>query len=118
MSLIKTKFAQPYLALTKATGKAIWPTDEVYHNWHLYVGAYGVFTVILYERMFSVIKTQLELCSGCKRCDEQCPIEGANVIYQDEAGNTKVKVDDSKCVSCGRCIGVCQHGARRHENDT
>ena len=73
---------------------------------------------IFFKRVLDMITTKLELCVGCKQCDEQCPIEGANVIYQDEAGYTKVKVDGTKCVSCGRCIGVCHFGARYHENDT
>ena len=63
-----------------------------------------------------MVNTNLELCTGCKRCDEQCPVEGANIIYQDEACNIKVKVDETKCVACGRCIGVCQFGARYHQD--
>jgi len=33
------------------------------------------------------IETNLDVCIGCKKCDEQCPVEMANIIYQDEAGN-------------------------------
>ena len=67
--------------------------------------------------MKDVMKTNPELCIGCKRCDEQCPVEMANIIYQDAAGNTKVKVDETKCVACGRCIGVCLQKARYYDND-
>ena len=65
--------------------------------------------------MKDAIKTNLDLCIGCKRCDEQCPVEMANIIYRDEAGNTKVRVDEAKCVACGRCIGVCPQKARSYD---
>ena len=67
--------------------------------------------------MDNVIKTDSELCIGCKRCIEHCPVEMANIIYQDEAGNTKIKVGETKCVACGRCIGVCPQKARYYDND-
>ena len=64
------------------------------------------------QNMNDKIETNLDMCIGCKRCDDQCPVEMANIIYQDEAGNVKVKVNYEKCVSCGRCIGVCPQKAR------
>ena len=68
--------------------------------------------------MIELIKTNLELCVGCNRCIRECHMEMANVTYQDEAGNIKVKTDHAKCIGCGRCIAVCKHGAREYKDDT
>jgi len=65
--------------------------------------------------MKSIIKTHLELCSGCRRCDEQCPVENANIVYRDDDGNTKVKINEEKCASCGRCIALCPQKARYYD---
>ncbi|MCL1906049.1 MAG: 4Fe-4S binding protein [Clostridiales bacterium] len=62
--------------------------------------------------MKDIVKTDLELCVGCKRCEGECPVIMANIIYQDEEGNTKVKVDHTVCIACGRCISVCRPKAR------
>jgi len=45
-------------------------------------------------------------------------MEPANITYQDEAGNIKVKVDSEKCVACGRCLTACKHNARYYTDDT
>ena len=63
------------------------------------------------------VKTNLELCIGCERCEQQCPVEGANIIYQDENGETKIKIDETKCAACGRCISLCPQKARYYDND-
>ena len=63
------------------------------------------------------IAINMELCVGCNRCSRACPIEMANVTYQDEDGNIKVKIDEQYCVSCGACISICKHNAREHLDD-
>ena len=68
--------------------------------------------------MKDVIQTDRELCVGCNRCVRECPMELANVTYQDGAGNIKVKIDHEKCINCGRCIAACTHKARRYSDDT
>ncbi len=68
--------------------------------------------------MKKIVSSDKELCEGCNRCARECPIEKANLIYQDENGNIKVKVDNSKCISCGSCLSVCKHGARKYDDDT
>jgi len=65
-----------------------------------------------------LIKTNLDLCTGCNRCVRECPMEPANIAYQDEDGNIKVKIDQDKCIACGRCLDACNHDARYHVDDT
>ena len=68
--------------------------------------------------MIETIKTKIDLCTGCNRWVRECPMETANITYQDEAGNIKVKVDSEKCISCGRCVSACKHEARYYADDT
>ena len=65
-----------------------------------------------------LIKTNLDLCTGCNRCVRECPMEPANVTYQDDDGNIKVRIDQEKCIACGRCLYACKHNARYHVDDT
>ncbi|MDR0468521.1 MAG: response regulator [Peptococcaceae bacterium] len=68
--------------------------------------------------MRSLIVTREEACTGCNRCVRECPVETANINYQDQDGNTKVRIDQTKCIACGRCVSACQHDARYYEDDT
>jgi signal transduction histidine kinase/CheY-like chemotaxis protein/HPt (histidine-containing phosphotransfer) domain-containing protein/ferredoxin len=45
-------------------------------------------------------------------------MEMANITYQDENGNIKVKINYEKCIACGRCVLVCKHDARYYADDT
>jgi PAS domain S-box-containing protein len=45
-------------------------------------------------------------------------MEMANITYQDEDGNIKVKIDYEKCIVCGRCVTACKHDARYYVDDT
>ena len=65
-----------------------------------------------------IIQTNHDLCVGCNRCVRECPMEMANMTYQDEAGNIKVDVDHTKCIACGRCISACKHKVRNYIDDT
>ena len=46
-------------------------------------------------------------CQGClaRPCSQVCPKEA---IYFDKG---QAHIDESKCIKCGRCMGVCQYGA-------
>jgi len=68
--------------------------------------------------MREVIRTELELCTGCNRCVRECPMETANITYKNENGKIKVRIDSNACIACGRCAFVCKHNARYYEDDT
>ncbi|MDH7566769.1 MAG: [Fe-Fe] hydrogenase large subunit C-terminal domain-containing protein [Clostridiales bacterium] len=67
--------------------------------------------------MDSVVFTKKEICVGCNKCIYDCPIVDANVSYV-ENGRSKTQVDPKKCIMCGRCLEVCDHGARDFMDDT
>lgn len=48
-----------------------------------------------------------DICRGCKKCAvaENCPSKAASVV------DGKAVIDESKCTSCGVCVGKCPFGA-------
>ena len=54
--------------------------------------------------MIEAVRTKSSSCTGCNRCVRECPMELANITYQDESGEIKVKIDHEKCIACGRCV--------------
>lgn len=67
--------------------------------------------------MNSIIFTNESLCTGCNKCIYSCPVVGANVSSI-ENGESKTHVDHEKCIMCGKCLQVCDHGARDYSDDT
>ncbi|MCL1830223.1 MAG: bacteriohemerythrin [Oscillospiraceae bacterium] len=67
--------------------------------------------------MVEIIRTNNEACTGCNRCVRECPMETANITYQDEEDNIKVKIDHDRCIGCGRCVTACKHDARSFADD-
>lgn len=47
-----------------------------------------------------------QLCCGCSACQSICP-RFAIVMREDARGFYRPEVDESKCVECGLCKGVC-----------
>jgi len=45
-------------------------------------------------------------------------MEMANITFQDDDGNIRVKIDHERCITCGRCISACKHDARYFKDDT
>ena len=62
----------------------------------------------------STVETNLDLCIGCKACVDQCPVENAIIVSQNESGRTIVQTNSDYCGGCGRCIGVCTEKARHY----
>ena len=66
--------------------------------------------------MKDILLTNEELCAGCNKCIAKCPTK-ANIAY-DCNGENKVRVDQNRCIHCGECLEVCDHGARDFADDT
>lgn len=62
-----------------------------------------------------LVKTN-DNCIGCNRCIKACSSMGANVAVERGRGNV-IDVDPSRCIACGACLDVCEHGAREYEDD-
>ena len=62
------------------------------------------------------IGTQEALCAGCNKCIAKCPVHANNARITDK-GNV-IYIDSPRCIQCGECIKVCDHGARYFEDDT
>ena len=67
--------------------------------------------------MRELISSNSLTCVGCNRCIRFCPVEGANIAYN-EGEQIKVKIDSSRCIACGACIQACQHNSREYYDDT
>ncbi|KDR96494.1 Methyl-accepting chemotaxis protein [Peptoclostridium litorale DSM 5388] len=65
-----------------------------------------------------IIFTCTDLCVGCNKCLAVCPTHEANKAEVDELGNSKIKIENEKCIKCGRCIDICDHSARDYYDDT
>lgn len=59
-----------------------------------------------------MIRIDQELCTGCKRCAEVCPvnaIEGLQGMPQ--------QINNQKCVNCGQCVQVCSVYASEFDDE-
>ncbi len=56
------------------------------------------------------LQIDAELCRGCGKCKNQCPMEA--IEGQLRMPHT---IDTTKCVKCGACWGTCPFGAIREE---
>jgi iron only hydrogenase large subunit-like protein len=58
-----------------------------------------------------------ENCIGCNKCISVCSCTGACVSHEVN-GKNRIDVDADRCVACGACFDVCEHGAREYRDDT
>lgn len=56
-------------------------------------------------------------CIGCNKCIRACSCVGANISAVED-GKSRIEVDEKKCIACGACFDVCEHGARDFHDDT
>lgn len=64
-----------------------------------------------------LIYLKQENCTGCNKCIAECPVIGANSAYLVD-GQNKIKINQEKCIHCGKCIEVCDHDARKFNDDS
>ena len=61
-----------------------------------------------------IVNIEEDLCSGCERCSEICPVK-AIVMDEVDAGDAKPKklsqLDEKMCLGCGVCVNNCPTGA-------
>ena len=67
--------------------------------------------------MRHLIMNDLDKCVGCNRCVRVCPIDEANITWEED-GKIFVKADNENCIACGACLAACHHGSREYVDDT
>lgn len=56
-------------------------------------------------------------CTGCNKYILVYHILGTNISVIENNIN-KIYVDEKRCIECGKCIEVCEHGIRDFTDDT
>ncbi|MEA4890364.1 MAG: [Fe-Fe] hydrogenase large subunit C-terminal domain-containing protein [Clostridiaceae bacterium] len=63
-----------------------------------------------------IITTDEKLCRGCNKCVFACPVHANSAQYINE--QNKIFIDPDRCIQCGACNKICDHGARGYVDDT
>ena len=53
-----------------------------------------------------------EMCTGCRLCIEECPVEAIELNSDGFA-----EIDEAECIRCGQCHDVCPQDAVRHDGE-
>lgn len=63
------------------------------------------------EKLSGTVVQVGDRCTGCTACSYVCPTKAIS-MQEDEEGFCYPAIDESKCISCGKCLRVC-HAAER-----
>lgn len=56
------------------------------------------------------------LCTGCFLCHDVCPVNAIAIITNNE-GFYEYKIDEEKCIKCGKCVSVCPKLIHKFKNN-
>jgi ferredoxin len=67
------------------------------------------------EKAISVVKVNIEKCSGCSYCVIGCPQEAIVLNVKKEA---VAVIDESKCTDCEECTTLCPNNAINKDGES
>ena len=68
------------------------------------------------DRFRGFLKVDMDICTACLACMNDCPIDCIKIVTQKEEASkervlTQFDIDEAKCMYCGLCTEPCPTGA-------